>query len=187
MLHRHTAPGQEWHGQRTAANAENRRSPANHAAGHGQTEFARHGSAGLGFDLQRQLRGDHQGENTNELLQVGAGNRFGRQRAKPGTDQNADGHPHEDRPTHGATAVMLAYRVDRGKDDRRQGGTHRQVREDRRIEPLGLEAEHQHRDDDDPAAHAKQPGEYTCTGAERQIEQKFHGCPARIPKTGAAW
>ncbi|MNG30436.1 hypothetical protein D3C84_1160520 [compost metagenome] len=78
---------------------------------------------------------------------------------------------------------MLADRIDRGKYDCRQGRADRQVREDRRIEPLQLETVNQHRNDNDPAADAEQPGQHTCAGAERQIEQKFHA----HPQMRAAW
>ena len=70
--------------------------------------------------------------------------------------------------------MMLTHGIDRGEDDRRQRSTDRQMREDRLIETLQGETEHQHRDKDDPAANPEQPGQHARTGAQRQIKQKFH-------------
>ena len=47
-------------------------------------------------------------------------NGFCGQRADAGADQDTQGHPEHQRPAHGAFAVVLTNRVDRGKNDRGQ-------------------------------------------------------------------
>jgi len=81
---------------------------------------------------------------------IGAG--FG---ADTRTDQDANGHPDKDRPLHRAFALVLTHGVDRCEDDGRQRGADGQVGQHRGLEALQGEAEHQHRHDDDPAAHAE--------------------------------
>ncbi|MNO92104.1 hypothetical protein D3C76_836670 [compost metagenome] len=177
LLYWQAAPGQEWHGQRPAADPKNGRRPADHRAGQGQATFAGNAKAGLGLEVQGHLQGDHQGEDTNDLLQQRPLDRRSGLGAKTGPDQDTHGHPDEDRPLHRAFALVLADGVDGSEHDGGQRGTHGQVRQYRCIETLQGETEHQHRHDNDATTDAEQPSQYTGTAAEYQIEQKFHCRP----------
>src|SRR5690606_30612413 len=177
LLHGYAVPGQEGHGQRTAADADDCRNPTNHPAGGGQSGLARYLAVGLGAQIEAHLDGDADGEHANDLLQQRTLQRQGGQRTEYAADQNAQAQPDEDQPAHRATAVVLANRADRGERDGGQRGADRQVGEHFGRHALGGEAEDQHRDDDHPATDPEQAGQHTGASTKYEIEREYHDSP----------
>ena len=179
LLHRHAAPGQVGYRQRPAANAENRRRPADHHAHQRQLRPSRRLAGGLGPQVEPHLHRHRQGEHTDDLLQHRPLDRRGSQAAQGGAKEDAKGHPQHHRPAHRTLAVMGENGIDRGENDGSQGRTDGQMGEDFLRESLRAETEYQHRYDDQPAAHAKQPGQHSGEAAKQQIQQKLH-----VPRPG---
>jgi len=113
-------------------------------------------------------------EGTDDLLQQRAVDGGGGQGAQGAAEDDAQGHPGEQPPAHGAESVVGPDGIERGEDDGGQRGTHRQVGEDVRIEALGGKAVDQHRHDDQAATDPEQTGQQPGADAEHQEEQEIH-------------
>lgn len=177
LLHRHAAPTEERHGQRTAADAEDRRGPADHRAGQGQAALAGHLAATLWLEIENHLQSDQDGEHPDYLLQQRPLDLRRGQRAEGTADEDAEGHPGEHRPAHRAAPMVFENGIDRSEDDGRQGGADRHLGQDVAAETVRGEAEDQRRDDDQAATDAEQSGQHAGTGAQHDIEEKLHARP----------
>uniref|UniRef100_A0A1I7YKE3 Uncharacterized protein n=1 Tax=Steinernema glaseri TaxID=37863 RepID=A0A1I7YKE3_9BILA len=105
-------------------------------AGQGNPEQRRQIHEAQAVGRQGHLHGHQQGEHADDLLQVRALDQRGGLGPYPGAEQDAHGHPHEDRPLHRATAVVLEDGVDRGEDNGRQRRADCQVGQHRGVEAL---------------------------------------------------